>query len=88
VKKKIPMRHIFNKSAEERITMLNKMHYTEARYLPAAFESKISTDICGDRVVLIFWEHPISAVVIDNSSIAKTYKNYFEILWKHAKKLA
>jgi len=84
IKKKIPIRHILGVDSIKRVRELNEMDYTEARYFPSSYNSKISTNICGDKVVLILWETPVSAIVIENKSIAKAYKNYFEILWKEA----
>ena len=84
VKKKIPLKHIYNKNASAKIKALNKLEYSEARYLPSRYESQISTNICGNTVVLMFWEEPISAVIIKSSAIAKSYKDYFRALWENA----
>jgi len=75
---------IYNQSAMKTIKDLNCMTLTEARYFPSTYDSKISTTICGNKVILQFWELPTSAVVIENESIAKTYKNFFDILWNEA----
>ncbi|MBD3247317.1 hypothetical protein GF378_01720 [Candidatus Pacearchaeota archaeon] len=85
IKKKIPMKHIYNKNAQKRIKQLNKMKYTEAGYLPELYNTNITTNICGNKVVLIFWETPISVMVIENQSIADAYQKYFDILWEKAK---
>jgi len=85
VKKKINMFHIYNKDAEKRIKYLNEMEYTEARYLPSMFNTNIMTMVCGDVVLLTFWDEPIFTIAIENQSIADTYKNYFDILWNEAK---
>tara|TARA_Y100000034_G_scaffold89023_1_gene106982 strand:+ start:5841 stop:6584 length:744 start_codon:yes stop_codon:yes gene_type:complete len=85
IKKKIPMRHIFGVDSLKRIRELNEMEYTKARYFPSSYSSKISTNICCDKVVLILWDIPVSAIVIENKQVAETYKNYFEILWESAK---
>ena len=85
IKKKIPMRHIFGADSLKRVRELNEMEYTKARYFPSSYSSKISTNICCDKVVLILWDIPVSAIVIENKQVAETYKNYFEILWESAK---
>lgn len=85
IKKKIPMYHIYNFNAEERVNYLNNLDYTEARSLPQKFESQVSISICGDEVAIIHWnEHPI-IIKIKNRQIAETYKAYFEVLWNGAK---
>jgi len=85
IKKGITMKHIYNKNAVKRIKQLNKMKLTEARYLPELYNTSITTNICGNKVVLIFWENPISVMVIENQAIADAYKKYFDILWEKAK---
>jgi len=85
VGKKIPMRNILGVDSLKRVKELNSMEFTEARYLPTSYNSNISTHICGDKIVLIIWDMPISTIVIENKSVAETYRNYFEILWKETK---
>lgn len=85
IKKKIIMKHLYNENAKERIKYLNNLSYTEARYLPPLFDSKITTLVCGEKVIMLFWEEPISTLIIENQSIANTYKNYFKLIWEKAK---
>ncbi|MDP7520635.1 MAG: helix-turn-helix domain-containing protein [Candidatus Pacearchaeota archaeon] len=85
IKKKIPMRHIFGIDSLKRVRELNEMEYTEARYFPSSYNSKISTNICCDKIILILWDMPVSAIIIENKQVAETYKNYFEILWESSK---
>ena len=80
--KKIPMKHIYNHNAQERIKYLNKMPLTEAKYLPSQYDSKVSTNICGDEVVLALWTEPVFVIQIINRQIANAYKNYFHLLWQ------
>ena len=83
--KKVVMKHIYNKDAEKRIKYLNSLDYTEARHLPSFFDATITTLICGNIVLLNFWEEPISTITIENKAIAEAYKRYFDILWEEAK---
>ncbi|MEM4336476.1 MAG: helix-turn-helix domain-containing protein [Candidatus Woesearchaeota archaeon] len=85
IAKKIPMKHIYNYNAEERIKYLNTLPYTEARYLPQKYYSTTSTNICGDEVVLVLWLETPVVIQLKNKQIANSYKNYFEILWKDSK---
>jgi len=82
---KIPMKHIYNHNAMDRIAFLNKMKYTSAKYLPESFDSQVSTNICGDQVVLALWTNPVVIIQIKNKSVADSYKHYFELLWNAAK---
>jgi len=82
IAKKIVMKHIYNHNAQERINFLNKMPLTEAKYLPSQYDSKVSTNICGDEVVLALWTDPVFVIQINNKHIADAYRNYFNILWQ------
>jgi len=85
IQKGIIMKHIYNQDAGRRIKYLNEMPCTEARYLPSTYDTTIMTMICGDTVLLTFWEEPIFTIIIENETIAKAYKQYFEIFWEEAK---
>jgi sugar-specific transcriptional regulator TrmB len=85
IEKKIPMKHVYNKNAYKRIKELNNLEFTEARYLPSLYDTTITTNICGNKVVLFFWENPIYAIIIENQSVANAYKKYFDIIWEEAK---
>lgn len=82
---KIPMWHIYNHDATERMEFLNKMSYTKAKALPQKFDSKVSTVICGDEVIIVAWISPPMSIQIKNKLLADSYKNYFNLLWEAAK---
>lgn len=85
IKRNIPMYHIYNFNAGERIKYLNIMPLTEAKYLSQKFYSTVSTNICGDEIALVLWnENPI-VIKIKNQQVADSYKAYFEVLWDGAK---
>ena len=84
IAQKIVMKHIYNHNAQDRIKFLNSMPYTEARYLHSQYDSKVSTNICGDEVVLCLWVEPVFVVQIKNQHIADAYKNFFELLYRDA----
>lgn len=85
IPKKIVMKHIYNFENKERIDYLNKLAYTEARALPMKYNSNVSTNICGDEIVLAIWSDVPKIIKIVNKDIADAYRNYFEILWSKAK---
>ena len=85
IAKGISMKHIYNKDAEKRIHYLNNMDYTEARFLPSSFNTTITTLICGNIVLLNFWEEPIFTIMIENQAVAEAYKKYFDLIWEEAK---
>ena len=57
---------------------------TSYRVIPQEFFSPTPTMVYGDKVVIIVWE-PLTMVMIENADLAKSYKGYFEMLWRSAK---
>ena len=43
-------------------------------------------EVCNDRVLLISWKKPMIATLIHSQSIAENIRNYFNSVWKLAKK--
>lgn len=89
IERKILMKHIYNKgdvNGTDRIKVLNQMPYTEAKHLPIKYDSPVSTLVCGNKVLLLMWGGDTTVIEIDNEEVAKSYQNYFELLWKMAKK--
>jgi len=46
----------------------------------------ITMDIYGNKVAILMWTEPPEAVIIENKSVADSFRDYFEILWKSARK--
>ncbi|MEN9626165.1 MAG: hypothetical protein RL557_493 [archaeon] len=86
--RKIRMRHIYNASAIKRVKWLNSLNYTEARILPKKYDSNVTTNVQGDKVMIFVWGDQIEVIEIVNEEIAKTYQNYFNILWTKSKPIA
>ena len=86
IKRKIVMKHIYNKDALERIKFLNKLKYTEARYLPEKYHTVAATVICGDTLVIFVFSKPVSVIRIDNKIVADAYRDYFELLYSRGNK--
>jgi sugar-specific transcriptional regulator TrmB len=86
IKRKIIMKHIYNQNAQERIKKLNTMKLTEAKAFPNNFYSIVSTNICADYTMFLFFTNPVLAIKIRNKNLSESYRNYFEILWKQAKR--
>jgi sugar-specific transcriptional regulator TrmB len=59
---------------------------TTYRFLDANQFNPTNTFIYGEKVVIVSWDVPVTAIMIHNIKIAETYKNHFEYLWKIAKK--
>jgi|TARA_B100000315_G_scaffold258169_1_gene309365 sugar-specific transcriptional regulator TrmB len=79
-KKKIKSRIIAQDRKIKRIAL------SEIRYLPEKYSNPVSVNIYGDKTAIILWASQPLAIVIKNKEVANGYKNYFELLWKIAKK--
>jgi len=86
IKKKITIKHIHDGQGIKRAKALNKLPYTQAKYITELKYSPVSTNICGDEVVFILWEDTPYTIQIKNKEIANSHKNYFNLLWKIGKR--
>jgi sugar-specific transcriptional regulator TrmB len=86
IEKKITQIHIYNENAPERMAYLRSLPYTDAAYLPKEYDSPAATTIYGDKVAFYIWTEPPVGIVIESERMAKSYRNYFELLWKLAVK--
>ena len=84
IKRKIVMKHVYNHDAPDRVKILNAMPFTEAKCLPAAFDSNVSTNICGNKVVLTLWTKPMISIEIINQDVANAYRKYFDLIYASA----
>ena len=82
VKRKQWMYHIYNSDAKERMTYLNTLPYTKAKYLPEIYDSPVETNLCGDELLMIFPGEEIITVSIMNKALANAYEKYFWLLWE------
>ena len=81
VKKMIKMRILANIKIKP-----TKIPLTKIKYIPKEFNSSVSTYIFDGKIALIMWvENPLG-VIIEHKEVYNSYKNYFEYLWRTAKK--
>ena len=82
-KYKIKSKVIFSEKA--RGTPLLQEYIGEARFAPSDVSSPTDTFVYDDKVIIFVWhEKPAFAVLINNKSVAQSYKAYFKLLWKIA----
>ncbi|MBI4146186.1 hypothetical protein HY489_02505 [Candidatus Woesearchaeota archaeon] len=58
---------------------------TEYRFLAEKQFNPTNTFVYGDKVVIVTWGVPVTAIMIQNKNIAETYRSNFEYLWNIAK---
>ncbi len=85
IKKKIKARMIFNPSIRDYGESI-KDKYTEIQYFERDFEPMSETHIQEDLVAIIVWTKEPILFLIKDKNIADSYMNFFEKMWKQAKK--
>ena len=80
------MRIIYNHDCREFGRIREKMKLTEVRYMKQELETPAWIDIFNDYVVTINVHDIPICFLIKNKESANSYKKYFNILWKIAKK--
>ncbi len=79
-KKKIKVRIIASEELRKSIPL------SEIRYLPQKYANPLAINIYGNKVAIILWKKSPIAIVIKEQEIADSYKKYFELVWKIARK--
>jgi len=59
---------------------------TNYKFLEEKQFNPTNTFVYGNKVVIVTWGNPVTAVMIKNNDIAETYRNHFEHLWNIASK--
>jgi hypothetical protein len=80
----IPMKILFNQELKEE--PIANILLSNIRYLPKEFSNPSALFIYGDYVATVIWSKPSPfAFVIKSEEVAKSYVNYFNMIWKIAK---
>src|SRR3989344_2195505 len=86
VENKLASRQIFDESVREGGKEIAHNKITNIKYLEKEFAQFQETVIVGDYVAIAVFSHNPYAFLIRDKSVAESYRKYFEILWKTAKK--
>lgn len=79
-KNKIRVRHIVRRGKD-----IHPSKTTEVRFFSKKLkETTITTNIYDNKIAIILWTDVPEAIIIENKGAADSYRDYFEILWKHA----
>ena len=63
-----------------------KSKNSEFRYVPREYLSPVTTVVYGNKTANFIWTSPYYAIVTKNKEVADSFRSYFEILWKIAKR--
>lgn len=84
-KNKIKERILCSEKVKKKIQKF-EYNLSETKALPHELIIPTTTLITNDKIILFDWIKPYNAVIIKNKHMAQSYQNYFELLWKTAKK--
>lgn len=59
--------------------------YTKAREVPSDVISPATINIYRGKIAMLIWDEQPKAILIENLSLSKTFKNYFNFMWKNSK---
>lgn len=69
-------------SENERHEDFVKEFVGEVRFLPTEFVNPTTTIIYGDKVAIIIWKENPLGILMRSREVARSYRYYFESLWK------
>ena len=82
IKNKLNAKLIFHESLRKWGEYINKKNLTTVRFTPKEFEELTETIICGNKVGIIIYLDEPYGFLIEEEIAAKSYKKFFDILWK------
>ncbi len=82
-RRRIKARIIFDPSARKKGF---RIPLSEIRFLSGGVSGPTATNIYGDKVALIIWTDNPYAILIKDKSVADSYRNHFEFMWRSAKR--
>jgi sugar-specific transcriptional regulator TrmB len=87
VKEKIFLRIVFarNEGIMKRAKELKKTKLTEVRFTNFEYVMPISIWIYDDKTSFLLWDSE-TGIIIRNKETAESFRHYFELIWKLAKK--
>ena len=86
-KKGIIHKQLVNEKYTSVYKFRNKLSNTEVRFMPKELEMPTSIEIYKDKVsIFILSSDNPMVIMIENKSVSNSFRKYFEILWKQAKR--
>jgi len=61
-------------------------YMNEVKYVSKEYQSPAATLVYGDKTAIFIQEDPVLIILIKSKNLAQSYKSYFKLLWKIAKK--
>jgi len=83
IQRKIQMKIVASKDVKGKVPT---KRLQAIKYLDLEFKNLTSTFIYDHKIAIFLWVEDPIAILIENQELADSYRNYFEVLWKSAKK--
>ena len=55
--------------------------FTMVKYTPKILATPAVVNLHGDKVLIALWTNPPTAFLLESKNAAKSFRNYFELLW-------
>lgn len=81
----IKLRLLWNEKLRDKQKDLEELKLLQVKFLPEEFDNPAPAIIYGDKVAITVWSETPIATLIRSKDVAKSYKSYFDMLWKIAK---
>lgn len=85
IAKKIKSRQVFDETIKDFGKELDKMPFTNIKFLPQEFAQLTETVITGDFVGIIIFTSEPYGILIHDKEVADGYRKHFELLWASSK---
>jgi len=85
IARRIKAKLLFHSSLKWWGNRLKKFNLTNVKFTNKDFEELTETIICGNKTGIIVWADKPFGFLIEEELVTKSYKKFFDILWKIAK---
>ncbi len=86
IEKKIKLKIIYHEEARSMIREYKGKRLTQIRILPKKYFTPAVNNVYGDKTATILWTKEPLAFVVKNKDYADSFRQYFKLLWKIARK--
>jgi len=87
IERKKKFNSIYSEDSIERAKEIDKLKFTKVKLLPKEYMTPTHISIVGNKVGIILWSEKPLGILIDSKEVAKSFGNYFKLLWNIAKYL-
>ncbi len=81
----IKLRLLWNEKLRSKKKDLEEYELLQVKFLPKEFDNPAPAVIYGDKVAITIWSEQPIATLIRSKEVARSYRSYFNTLWKIAK---